>query len=721
MWLSFICVSIFHLTFTKAQYDSYEINQIDLTPIHDAIIFNDIADIINDFENNLNPQLNKNLFSDSDSDEDTVDLLSEYNHYLDKAHKQRINYIEKSKGKNKVPLIHREKYTKQKQSARNKYDVSNDFFNNMMYPQSSFPEPLNLFMSRNVKLNVDNKPEYTDRPQGYKEGTPNILTQMNDEHALLNQIPTISNLNKPMSSCYCTVNQIPCKCGCKQCFIMTDSLPTRNLNRYDHQNILIESFPKTSKYGLQNKINNGHEDKLNIRIKIDVQLPKILSDLLRSIQKYRNQEKTTEREGVPSNEIISAVNLPFTYLNFPIPVDLHKKNYNKHDNSGVHKITIHKKKKARAGNNSKKHTGKKVITLHSIKQDHPLEYNITEENNRISKNSSANPQQSFKGIEEPKLQTIKPQNDEIITKNTSNTVTDLPLKNINDSIKTFYVMVNITKQNDNDANESLKIENSIETDFVEKDNKTTVEPPRSKREALEKNTSVTTVASQTHKQSFENNTKDLKKFNKTIAGEMELLYWPIETKNVTLVKSKNITALIMERETKKTKLNMTYDKIRSNRTMALEQAIFGDVDWNDVDTVAPIFMSFVGKYIRGVLTFCSQSLCHSMNCAKKICHHRICTPDNRFNQKGHCSGNNETDSVAAMESIMDLPSNIGFEIVDILKDKMLGKLYGKATVCIMSKCSTFTASKKFFQRSKCISKELNSLGHCPIVKNIKTT
>ncbi|CAH0398286.1 unnamed protein product [Chilo suppressalis] len=60
--------------------------------------------------------------------------------------------------------------------------------------------------------------------------------------------------------------------------------------------------------------------------------------------------------------------------------------------------------------------------------------------------------------------------------------------------------------------------------------------------------------------------------------------------------------------------------------MALEKAIFGNVDWNDVDTVAPTFISFV-------------------------------------------------DSVVSMESIMDLPSNVAFEIVDILKDKMLGNIY----------------------------------------------
>lgn len=74
-----------------------------------------------------------------------------------------------------------------------------------------------------------------------------------------------------------------------------------------------------------------------------------------------------------------------------------------------------------------------------------------------------------------------------------------------------------------------------------------------------------------------------------------------------------------------------------------------------------------------------------------------------------------------MESIMDLPSNIGFEIVDILHDKMLGKMYGKATLCIISKCTTFVASKKTFQKSKCTSKELGPFGHCPNVKNFKIT
>ncbi|CAH2262849.1 jg9221 [Pararge aegeria aegeria] len=668
----------------------------------------------------MSPELTKNIFSSSDNSEDIDDLLSEYQHYLDKAHKQRINYIEKSKGKNKVPQVHYEKYTKIKKGTRNNYDVPNNYLNKK-YATSSFLEPLNLFMSHNAKLNMDNKSKFTDRPQDYNEETPNTLMQINNEHALLNLIPSISNPNIPLQSCYCKVNQIPCKCSCKQCFLLTDSLPTQSINEYDNQNIFIESFPKTSTFALQNKRNSLDEDKFNIRLKIDVQLPKILYEL---IHNDRNQDKKIGG-GKISKELISTVNLPFPHLNFPIPINLLgiKQLYSKQDNSDIHKITIHKKKKSRLGNNNKKHMGKKV-TSHSIKVD-PIDHNMTDEDHRISSQNYS--LDSNTEIQAPKLQTNKPLTREVIY-NANHTVTDLPIKNINGSIETLYLTLNITKNNDNDTGESLKIGNSIETDFIEKNNKTTVEL-RLKREALEKNItfvtqintniSATTVMPPKISRSMESDTKEAKKFNKTKEGEMELLYWPTESKNFTLVKSKNITFLILERETKKAKLNMTEDRIRNNRTLVLEHAIFGDVDWNDVDTVAPVFMSFVGKYIKGILTFCSQSVCHSMKCAEKTCLHRICSPDNRFNYKGHCKGNKDTDSVAALESIMDLPSNIGFKIVDILQDKMLGKMYGKATLCIISKCSTFVASKKKFQSSKCTTKELSSLGHCSILKNVK--
>lgn len=72
-----------------------------------------------------------------------------------------------------------------------------------------------------------------------------------------------------------------------------------------------------------------------------------------------------------------------------------------------------------------------------------------------------------------------------------------------------------------------------------------------------------------------------------------------------------------------------------------------------------------------------------------------------------------------MESIMDLPSNIAFEIVDILQNKMLGKIFGKATFCINSKCITLATSKKSFIKSRCSIKEVNAAGHCPNAKNSK--
>lgn len=75
-----------------------------------------------------------------------------------------------------------------------------------------------------------------------------------------------------------------------------------------------------------------------------------------------------------------------------------------------------------------------------------------------------------------------------------------------------------------------------------------------------------------------------------------------------------------------------------------------------------------------------------------------------------------SDSVASMASIMDLPSNVVFEIVDILEDRMIGKLFGKMTLCIHTKCVTFAASKKVFHKYTCksteIAKELDPKGHC---------
>lgn len=69
-----------------------------------------------------------------------------------------------------------------------------------------------------------------------------------------------------------------------------------------------------------------------------------------------------------------------------------------------------------------------------------------------------------------------------------------------------------------------------------------------------------------------------------------------------------------------------------------------------------------------------------------------------------------------MESIMHLPSNLAFEIVDLLQDKLLGKIYGKITICIGHKCVTFMASKKTVIKYKCTSHEITTSSECPFKK-----
>lgn len=54
----YICIIIgFLTTFSKRPtvlfLTGYEINQLEVTPIYDIILFNDIADVIKDFDNDL--------------------------------------------------------------------------------------------------------------------------------------------------------------------------------------------------------------------------------------------------------------------------------------------------------------------------------------------------------------------------------------------------------------------------------------------------------------------------------------------------------------------------------------------------------------------------------------------------------------------------------------------------------------------------------------------
>ncbi|XP_050350559.1 putative uncharacterized protein DDB_G0282133 [Nymphalis io] len=686
--------------------DSYEINRIEFTPLHDAIILNDIVDIMSEFENSMSPQLNNHMISNSESEEDIEKLLSEYQQYLDKAHEQRINYIRKNKNKNKVPAMRYEKFNKLKPIDRNNYGENNNFYFDDMKNPTTF---LNTFMPNNPNLKFTNKNanlfDFSKKLYDGKKST--------GLSAILSE-----NLSEPLlSSCFCQENIIPCKCQCKKCFYSKSAF-TRNFN---DNNRFTSNLFKTPKYDEDNP-SNTWDNNLNLRIKIDVQLPNI--SMLSNILKYRNQydENEDHEETFPiPKDTLSTINLPFPYLNFPIPMELigYKQNIFKNKSPPIHKITFHKKKKIRFGNNTKKLKNKKMYSLQNSKFEPQVEQNITRVQNG---NSSLNKNNSLDNHEDTKL----------ATKINRTAETKFNYTSYNTAVTPRIVLtINITKETNNRSENASKIKNSIETDFeIEKDNVSNTKLLRLKREINNKfsnyltlfnnNKSMTSYfAINNRSTSSEDLLTSTKKLDSDSESDNELLYWPSAKKGQSFIHSKNITALILDREIKKTKVNMTKDKIRSNHTTALEKAIFGDVDWNDIDAVVPTFMSFVGKYITGVLTFCSQDICHSMKCGKKICLHRICTPDNRYNNKGHCAGNNYTDSVATMESIMDLPSNIAFEVVNILEEKMLGKLFGKGTLCIHSKCSAFAAFKKTFKKSKCTFKELNLAGHCPNLKNVK--
>ncbi|CAB3261570.1 unnamed protein product [Arctia plantaginis] len=499
---------------------------------------------------------------------------------------------------------------------------------------------------------------------------------------------------EPMqSSCFCKNRHIPCDCNCKQCLIHIEPFsgePQMKMRSLEEQKGTgVQRCSLCSMKQNDDNLKELNENTLNIHVKVDLQLPKLLENVAKN--KNHNLFRGTDPEDTISKELTTAIKLPFPYFNLPAPLELFgyqkPQKYNKDDSIPLHKLMLHKKKKSRINNNNKKHR-KKIITFHNIKLEQEslfptrFEDNNTIKNNNKSSNVNETMMESS-NILQLDINSMINKSDAII--NESQTEESLLL--------TF----NISNTVYNTTEDSRKFENSIETDFPKMISNGTTNLPivRQKRDTN-------------------------KKPDKTLLTDAELLYWPSVGPNKSLTNKKNITKIILENEHKKTKINMSKETLRQNHTKVLEQAIFGEVDWDDIDTVAPAFMSFVGKYVRGILTFCSQQVCHSMNCADKTCLHRVCAPANRLNNKGHCAGSKSTDSVASMESIMDLPSNIAFEVVDILQNKMLGKIFGKATFCINSKCITLVASKKTFMKSRCTVKELNTTGHCSNAKTLKT-
>ncbi|CAH0715453.1 unnamed protein product, partial [Brenthis ino] len=496
----------------------------------------------------------------------------------------------------------------------------------------------------------------------------NIFLNSNNAKMLLNLpplLPKTARTKSTDSSCYCKNNQMPCKCACKQC-LMISPYPfsstqlirnAKNKKKGDIDDLRLQNFKHA-----MDKSQNVLGSNLNIVIKIDFQLPNTSDGL------YKQIVQDGEQDEVMPNEYMSTINLPFPYLNIPTPTDLAKYKGTPLDyaSAPMHKIIIHKKKKSRTNNNSKRHKSKKVITFHSYKNDAQVkETDKMIFNNEALKNYTIYNKNSTVKVPENILPSAN------FSTNNVNISSTIELSNINATIT--YEPMNINNNISENNNSTRRIhnnENSIEIDSENNNAVTASSSIRLKRDA----SASATIG--LRNESRLNTMKETRKYDKM--SDNELLYWPDNNNNNSKIPSKNITALILDKETKKAKINLSHDKIQNtNRTLVLERAIFGDVDWDDTDSVVPIFMSFVGKYIRGILTFCSEKVCHSMKCAKKLCIHRICTPDLRYNNNGHCMGNNYTDSVATMESVMDLPSNITFEVVDILQDKMLGNLYGK--------------------------------------------
>lgn len=553
-------------------------------------------------------------------------MLTEYQQYLDRAHKQRKAYKERAQPKNKVPLLRHDQFSKPKPGQdykNNDYYFSNYNSGTFRLPQASFSNPLDVFIPINSKGKYMNKHDLTTvTPKGSHGNLFNFEKIVFKDKKMLDLPPVIGKpLFEPMqSSCFCKNRHLPCDCNCKQCLLHIDPFsgePQMKMRSLDEpKGTGVQRCSLCSMKENDDNLKELNENTLNIHIKVDLQLPK----LLENVEKYKNHNifRGAEPEDIISKELTTAIKLPFPYFNLPAPLELFgyqkPQKYSKDDSMPLHKLMLHKKKKSRINNNNKKHR-RKIIAFHNIKLEQgPVfltrsEDNNTYKNNNKSSNVNANET------------TMEPSNILQLDINSMINKSDAII-NETQTEESLLLTFNISNTAYNTTEDSRKFENSIEIDFPKMTSNGTTNLPilRQKRDAN-------------------------KKPDKTVLTDAELLYWPSVLRNETLIKTKNITKIILENEHKKTKINMSKETLRQNHTKVLEQAIFGDVDWDDIDTVAPAFMSFVGKYVRGILTFCSQQVCHSMNCADKTCLHRVCAPADRLNNKGHCAGSKSTGQV----------------------------------------------------------------------------
>lgn len=588
--------------------------------------------------------------SESESDENVEDLLSEYQHYLDKAHDQRRIYFEKlNQTKNKVPLLRRESFVKTHVPTYDKYNEyynTNSYYNPSIFklPPTTFTSPLDLFIPLTQPLKYFNGQssivQDTMYPKRVIEDLPSADKVPIDKKPLT--LPPL--LRKPVdepvkSSCICPSNQIPCKCNCKQCLIRSSTTPNNNnqlKSQYpdNNRNILLTQNP--FEHLIDDMSNTANT--VNVKIKVDIQLPKNLEALGNYNNQQHNRDSTLEYEDM-SKELTSNIRLPTTSFNFPIPLNMFgykraPKIINRHESSPFRKITIHKKKKSRISANNNKRHRKKLISFHNV--------NVAPSQttkpilNEIHNLSVSDKKTEFSNGTRRMNVTENTTKNLLETSNYTTTTTEISLlKNTTQYEDSIFFMVNISHSNDKDTEDVHKTLNNVrkkrELSAVMKNNSSLVQ-----------NTSNIILKQDKPCHKDTKVISNVKKPEKILFSDSDFLYWPNSSQNATFLKAKNITDIILERENKKAKLNISKETIRQNRTVALEQAIFGHVNWTDIDTVAPTFISFVGKYINGILTLCSQKICHSMKCAEKTCIHRTCLPEQRFNHIGHCSGSNKT-------------------------------------------------------------------------------
>lgn len=554
------------------------------------------------------------LHSNSGSDENIDDLLYEYNHYLNKAHNQRKKYLEKYKLKNKMPLLRQDLYKKQKK-YNNFYSPTDNLFNTKQF-QHGYSMPNNIMdifipiksISRNYNSKIETS---TTDPDGiFKAKSTEKIHKYGKEY------------------CTCQNNLSPCDCNNNP---IRNYYDTYNYKKADGLDKGFKGYSKLLPALTDNMFGetlngvkcgrNMNDDLLNnimnIKLKIDIQVPKYQESFPELCTNCAMQKYAEELDLSPT-----IVNMPFPY--FPAlptgnygPTNIFKiksDGYNP-----MHKLMTHKKKKSR-NNGNKKHRKKSAVSFQS--------FNINDDKDNV---------EFVKKIDDVK--DVGPSN---ITENPTSVIDEITNLNSTDT-QELSVTVNVTFNAENQT-DNMSLNNVVETTEPE-NSKTTVDDvttkPREKRDTVLLKNSTADNITKDHKSDIEYITTKLKKSidkDKNIISDDEMLYWPELAIDTTLTDINNLN-ITKEVESRVPSSNIM-TKITHNNETSLINVVSEKFDWSDMEKVVPVFISFFGKYFNGIMTFCTDTVCHSVKCNDKTCIHRYCSHENRLNYKGHCHKSN---------------------------------------------------------------------------------